>query len=428
MPVEFVGGLRVSDADDRRDREDGPRRQGQQGHRPAPEPPRAAGGRPVAATTARCSASRAQAAPGGEDIGFVGRIERVDVDVLDHIAQDYIPVIASVGADREGNSYNVNADEAAGAVARALGAYKVIFLTDVRGLAARPERPGSRRSPRRGADEVEAALDGIVGRHAPEARRPASTRSTAACSSAHIVDGRVPHSLLLELFTDAGHRHEDPPGRVSVAELQASSASTSCPTYARFPVEFVRGEGARLWDADGNEYLDFLSGISVSTASGTATRASSPRSRSRPARLMHVGNLFYTEPAMRAGRAAGRRRSLGGSVSSPTRAPRRSRRRSSSRARRKPGGTIVVVHGGFHGRTYGALSATPQEAKQAPFAPLVPGFVAVAPTAEAIAARRRRADRRGPARAHPGRERRPRRSTTSCCAPRARPATSTARR
>src|SRR5919112_3588056 len=58
-------------------------------------------------------------APGGTDLGFVGRIERVDVDVLNHIAQDYIPVVASVGADREGNSYNVNADEAAGAVARA---------------------------------------------------------------------------------------------------------------------------------------------------------------------------------------------------------------------------------------------------------------------------------------------------------------------
>src|ERR1700724_2954808 len=74
-----------------------------------------------------------QASPSGQDIGFVGRIERVDVDVLMHVAQDYIPVVASVGADREGNSYNINADEAAGAVARALGAYKIMFLTDVPG-------------------------------------------------------------------------------------------------------------------------------------------------------------------------------------------------------------------------------------------------------------------------------------------------------
>ncbi len=74
-----------------------------------------------------------QAAPGGEDIGFVGRIERVDVDVLRHVASDYIPVIASVGSDRDGHSYNVNADEAAGAVAAAMGAYKLMFLTDVDG-------------------------------------------------------------------------------------------------------------------------------------------------------------------------------------------------------------------------------------------------------------------------------------------------------
>src|SRR3981081_2266567 len=72
-----------------------------------------------------------QAAPSGQDIGFVGRIEQVDVRVLTHVAQDYIPIIASVGADREGNSYNINADDAAGAVARALGAYKIMFLTDV---------------------------------------------------------------------------------------------------------------------------------------------------------------------------------------------------------------------------------------------------------------------------------------------------------
>src|SRR4051794_2484855 len=143
-----------------------------------------------------------QAAPGGQDIGFVGSIERVNVDVLEHIATDYIPVIASVGADREGRSYNVNADEAAGAVARALRAYKVMFLTDVEGWLRDPGDPASVIS-EAGADDVEAALAGIEGGMRPK---------LAACldaihggvTFAHIVDGRVPHSLLLELFTDAG--------------------------------------------------------------------------------------------------------------------------------------------------------------------------------------------------------------------------------
>ena len=143
-----------------------------------------------------------QASPSGQDIGFVGRIERVDVDVLRHVAADYIPVIASVGADREGNSYNINADEAAGAVARALGAYKVMFLTDVPGWLRDPEDPSSTIS-EVSADEVQEALGEISGGMRPK---------LAACleaiqggvTFAHIVDGRVPHSLLLELFTDAG--------------------------------------------------------------------------------------------------------------------------------------------------------------------------------------------------------------------------------
>jgi acetylglutamate kinase len=143
-----------------------------------------------------------QSSPSGQDIGFVGKIERVDVDLLNHIAQDYIPVVASVGADREGHSYNINADEAAGAVARALCAYKVMFLTDVAGWLSDPDDPASVIS-QATVDEVTELMPTIAGGMRPK---------LAACldaihggvSFAHIVDGRVPHSLLLELFTDAG--------------------------------------------------------------------------------------------------------------------------------------------------------------------------------------------------------------------------------
>ncbi len=143
-----------------------------------------------------------QAAPGGEDIGFVGRIERVDVDVLNHVAQDYIPVVASVGADREGHSYNVNADEAAGAVARALRAYKVMFLTDVPGWLRDPADPATVIS-EADADEVEAALGDVAGGMRPKLQACLDAIH-GGVSHAHIVDGRQPHSLLLELFTDAG--------------------------------------------------------------------------------------------------------------------------------------------------------------------------------------------------------------------------------
>jgi len=142
------------------------------------------------------------AAPSGQDIGFVGRIDHVNTGVLIHVGTDYIPVVASVGADEQGNSYNINADDAAAAVARALGAYKVMFLTDVAGWLRDVSDPTSLVAETR-ASELRAALPGVSGGMRPK---------LAACleavqggvPSAVIVDGRVPHSLLLELFTNDG--------------------------------------------------------------------------------------------------------------------------------------------------------------------------------------------------------------------------------
>jgi acetylglutamate kinase len=196
MPVEFVGGLRVSNAETvevaKMVNKDIVLRLNRHGQ-PAVG---------LCGDDGLLFRVSRQAGPGGEDVGFVGKIDRVDVDVLNHIAQDYIPVVASMGADREGNSYNVNADEAAGAVARALGAYKVIFLTDVDGWLRDPADPDSVIS-EAGADEVEDVLDDIAGGMRPKLKACLDAIH-GGVTFAHIVDGRVPHSLLLELFTDAG--------------------------------------------------------------------------------------------------------------------------------------------------------------------------------------------------------------------------------
>ena len=141
-------------------------------------------------------------APNGADIGFVGSIERVYVDVLNHVSEDYIPVIASVGADATGQSYNVNADEAAGAVAAALRAYKVVFLTDVEGWRLVPDDPASKIS-QASAVEVADKLDTVSGGMRPKLEACVNA-IRGGVNSAHIVDGREPHSLLLELFTDEG--------------------------------------------------------------------------------------------------------------------------------------------------------------------------------------------------------------------------------
>jgi len=162
---------------------------------------------------------------------------------------------------------------------------------------------------------------------------------------------------------------------VSLADLQRIESAAVMGTYARNPVEFVRGEGTRLWDDAGNEYLDFLAGISV-VQIGHCHPSLVAAIGEQAGRLMHVGNLFYTAPGIRLAErlSAG---SLGGGVflcNSGTEAIECALKLA---RRHRAGGGFVVMEGAFHGRTMGALSATPQEAKQAPFAPLVPGFSVV---------------------------------------------------
>ncbi len=201
LPVEFVGGLRVSDAETvevakmvlvgkvNKDIVSRINRHGQP----------AVG---LSGDDGQLFRASRTEGPAGEDIGYVGKIDRVDVDVLNHIAQDYIPVIASVGADREGNSYNINADEAAAAVARAMKAYKVMFLTDIEGWMRDPADLESVIT-EADADEVEAALPQVDGGFRPKLQACLDAIH-GGVTFAHIVDGRIPHSLLLELFTDAG--------------------------------------------------------------------------------------------------------------------------------------------------------------------------------------------------------------------------------
>jgi acetylornithine/N-succinyldiaminopimelate aminotransferase len=171
---------------------------------------------------------------------------------------------------------------------------------------------------------------------------------------------------------------------MTLTVLQEIDRSSVIQSYARFPVEFVRGEGSRLWDDDGAEYLDFLCGISVTSLGHCHPRVVAAV-RGQVGSLMHTSNLFYTEPAVHLAERLSKS-SLGGKVYFCNSGAEANEAAIKLARKAKPGGDIVVVHGAFHGRTYGALSATPQESKQAPFAPLVPGFKAVAPTPEALSA------------------------------------------
>ena len=165
---------------------------------------------------------------------------------------------------------------------------------------------------------------------------------------------------------------------MALDELKALERDYVIGTYARNPVEFVRGEGTRLWDDEGNEYLDFLAGISV-VQIGHAHPRLVEAIAEQAGRLLHVGNLYYTEPGMRLAKRLSES-SLGGKVFLTNSGTEAVECAIKLARRRRNGGDIVSVVDGFHGRTYGSLSATPQETKQAPFAPLVPGFRSVHPS------------------------------------------------
>ena len=167
---------------------------------------------------------------------------------------------------------------------------------------------------------------------------------------------------------------------MSVAELQRLEERWAMPTYRRAPVEFVRGEGSRLWDSEGNEYLDFFSGLSVHNA-GHCHPEIVAAIGAQAGRLMGASNLYYSEPGLRlAQRLADS--SLKGKVfltNSGTEANECAiklvRKHAHARGVEEP--EIVVLENAFHGRTLGALAATPKLARDDLFGPLPRGFVAV---------------------------------------------------
>ncbi len=167
---------------------------------------------------------------------------------------------------------------------------------------------------------------------------------------------------------------------MSLEEIRELDERYLMRTYKRAPVDFVRGEGALLWDEDGNEYLDFLTGISVSSV-GHCNPAVVAAVSEQAARLIHVSNLFYTEPMARLAQRLSDS-SLGGRVffcNSGTEAVECAIKIARKHAHRRgvTAPEIVSFEGDFHGRSYGALSATPGMARNEALGPMLPGFRSV---------------------------------------------------
>ena len=139
------------------------------------------------------------------ELGFVGDVEAVNASILERLlSEELIPVVATIGSDLEGQAYNINADTAAGAIAEALSAEKLVYLTNVEGLLEDVDDPGSVVS-QLSADELESMIDdGVLTEGMIPKARSCLRAVRRGVGHAHILDGRVPHALLLEIFTTEG--------------------------------------------------------------------------------------------------------------------------------------------------------------------------------------------------------------------------------
>lgn len=143
--------------------------------------------------------------PGGEDLGYVGEITHVDPKILwDLLEKDFLPIICPIGLDEDFQTYNINADDAACAVAESMNAEKLAFLTDIEGVLRDPKDPDSLISELK-VDEADALIsDGFVGGGMIPKLRNCIEAIENGVNRVHILDGRIPHSLLLEIFTNKG--------------------------------------------------------------------------------------------------------------------------------------------------------------------------------------------------------------------------------
>ncbi len=311
-----------------------------------------------------------------EQVGFVGSIERVDVDVLNHIAADYIPVDRILGLRSQRPVLQRQRRRGRGQGRRRARRAQGDLPHRRRGLARRRRRRVLADLARDGRRGRRAAVRHRRG-HAPQARRLRRRDPRRCPVGPHHRRPQAAFSLGRALHRCRDRNDGDP---MNLTDLQALEERYLMRTYRRAPVEFVRGEGALLWDAEGKEYLDFLAGISVCSV-GHCNPDVVEAVREQAGRLMHASNLFYTEPMVRLAERLSES-SLGGRVffsNSGTEANECAIKIARKHAHRRgiEAPEIVSFERDFHGRTYGALSATPALAANPALAPMLPGFRSV---------------------------------------------------
>lgn len=325
--------------------------------------------------------------PDAGRLGQVGAVSSCDTRLVEGLLDGgFLPVVCSVAGGEAGSTFNVNADEAASALASSLGAARLILLTDVPGVL-RSGKVISRLTP--------AGARGLLDDGSAEGgMRPKLGACLAALASgvggAHILGEDDAGSLLdlvegrIQLGTEvaaeeapsegAGQPEEDP----VTADLQERARRHLLGTYLPLSLAFRRGRGARLEGVDGRSYLDFIGGIAVSTL-GHAHPALVDAVSRQVARYLHVSNLYVIPEQVRAAEllveASGLERVFFcNSGAEAVEGVIKVARKWGGRVRGPECHRIVVMDGAFHGRTLGALAATWNPRYREPFEPLTPGF------------------------------------------------------
>ncbi len=340
------------------------------------------GGRDAGVLTAR--AARRRDADGREvDLGLVGSVADVRVDALRSLlAAGFLPVLATIAPGADGTLYNVNADEAAVAVATALGSKALVLATDVPGVLL-PGRDGPVEHL-----EADAARELVERGVVHGGMRPKVEACLAAVDGgvpAWIVDGGREGAVLAAARGEAGAGTAFAPARPAravarLADVFELDRAYVMQTYSRTPLALERGRGTIVQDADGRPYLDFLSGISVTNLGHCHPEVVAAIAR-QAAVLGHTSNLYLTRPQVELARVLVEESFPGrvffcNSGAEATEGALKLCRKAAWRRARAAGTPealeVVSFSHSFHGRTYGALAVT--RGYQEGFGPMLAGF------------------------------------------------------
>ncbi len=315
-----------------------------------------------------------------ERLGYVGEITKIHISpVTDLIEKGYIPVISSVGCDKEGNTYNINGDTAAAYIAGALGAERLIMMTDIAGILRDPDDPATL-IPEISISEAEKLYrEGVIsGGMIPKVDCCIEALKRGV-ENVIVMDGRVSHSILMELLTNEGAGTMFTKARdLTIKEKDAAYIAG---TYNRFPVVLSHGKGSKIWDENGKEYIDMGSGIGV-TSFGIADDKWQDAVSAQASKLQHTSNLYYTEPCAVLAEKLCEKTGMSkvffsNSGAEANECAIKLARKYAAMKKGEDCYTIVTLKNSFHGRTLTTLAATGQEHYHELYQPLTPGFINV---------------------------------------------------